>query len=158
MSELHRPIAAERKLALRFQCPDDLHVATDRQKLHRVVSNLVSNALKFTSAGSVRMEVAHGGQAVEIHVIDTGVGISLADRERLFEEFFQVHNHERDRRKGFGLGLAIARRRARQLGGDIGVESAPGQGSRFTVALPGVVRDASNAINGERRAVVVAAT
>lgn len=157
VSELHRPIAADRKLSLRVNCPDDLHVATDRQKLHRVLSNLVSNALKFTQTGGVRLDVAHGSQAVEIHVIDTGVGISNTDRERLFEEFFQVHNHERDRRKGFGLGLAIARRLARQLGGDIAVESAPGQGSRFTVALPGVVRDRAPVPESESRSVAVAA-
>jgi signal transduction histidine kinase len=72
-------------------------------------------------------------------VIDTGCGIDPAGHDRLFEEFFQVHNHERDRRKGFGLGLSIARRLARQLGGDVTVESAVGRGSRFTVALPGSV-------------------
>jgi two-component system, sensor histidine kinase len=59
----------------------------------------------------------------------------------LFDEFYQVHNNERDRKKGFGLGLAIARRLAGQLGGDVAVESAVGAGSRFTVALQGVIAD-----------------
>jgi light-regulated signal transduction histidine kinase (bacteriophytochrome) len=64
------------------------------------------------------------------------MGIAPEHRERLFEEFFQVGNSERNRTKGFGLGLAIARRMARQMGGDVTLESAGGRGSRFTVVLP----------------------
>ncbi len=69
---------------------------------------------------------------------DTGVGIAPEHLGRLFDEFYQVDNHERDRHKGFGLGLAIARRLARQLGGDLAVASTVGRGSRFTRrACPG---------------------
>jgi signal transduction histidine kinase len=135
----HRPAAREKGIWLRNNCPPDLVLTADRQKLERVLGNLVGNAVKFTADGGVRVEVAHAGAAAEVHVIDTGVGIDPAGHDRLFEEFFQVQNNERDRRKGFGLGLSIARRLARQLGGDVTVESAVGRGSRFTVALPNVV-------------------
>jgi signal transduction histidine kinase len=113
-----------------------LRCRTDRVKLDRILTNLVSNAVKFTSTGEVRLEAERQGQGVEIHVIDTGIGIDPSSRGRLFEEFYQAHNHERDPRKGVGLGLAIARRIARQLGGDIDVHSSPGGGSRFSVRLP----------------------
>lgn len=132
--------AADQKgLELRVRCPADLTVATDRVKLDRVLANLLSNAVKFTHQGWVRVDVVSAGPAVEVHVVDSGVGIAPESHERLFEEFFQVANHERDRRKGFGLGLAIARRLALQLGGDIMVDSAVGKGSRFTLALPTAV-------------------
>ena len=128
--------ATQKGLSLRSNVPVDLQIATDRLRLERILSNLVSNAIKFTDQGGVRVEVERGKRHLRVHVIDTGIGISPADRERLFEEFFQVHNAERSRGKGFGLGLAIARRMARQLGGDVTVESAVGHGSRFTVVLP----------------------
>jgi signal transduction histidine kinase len=146
--ELHRVTADGRGLWLKCNCTEDLVISTDRQKLQRVLSNLIANGLKFTTTGGVRVEVEHANSAVEIHVVDTGVGINAADRDRLFEEFFQVHNHERDRRKGFGLGLAIARRLARQLGGDIAVESTPAHGSRFTVALPGIGAGVNRVVAG----------
>lgn len=134
--DAHRHTAQAKDLYLRRHCPASLVIESDCRKLERVLDNLVSNALKFTTTGGIRLDVVHTSKAVEIHVVDTGVGIAAADQERLFEEFFQVHNHERDRRKGFGLGLSIARRLTRQLDGDITVESAPGQGSRFSVVLP----------------------
>jgi signal transduction histidine kinase len=142
VQQLHTS-AEQKRLELRVNCPAGLKVTTDRVKLERVLANLVSNAIKFTERGSVRIEVEAAASGVEIHVLDTGVGISAESRERLFEEFFQVHNNERDRRKGFGLGLAIARRLARQLGGDLIVDSALGKGSRFTLALPNAVASSS---------------
>ena len=82
------------------------------------------------------MEVEQGRSTFRIHVVDTGIGVAPEHRDRLFDEFFQVNNAERNRCKGFGLGLAISRRMARQLGGDLTVESALGHGSRFTLVLP----------------------
>ncbi|QOV89117.1 sensor histidine kinase [Humisphaera borealis] len=157
--DANQPAAAAAKLTLRARCPEDLVLLTDRAKLERILGNLIGNALKFTPTGGVRVEVVSTKSAVEIHVIDTGIGITMTDRAKLFDEFFQVSNHERDRRKGFGLGLAIARRLARQLGGDITVDSAPGQGSRFSLALPGVcdVGAAGDAAEPERAAIITAA-
>ena len=133
-----------------------LRLRTDRMKLERVLSNLIVNAAKFTEKGSIRIEVQHAAGGVDLHVIDTGVGIAPEHQERLFDEFYQVHNHERDRNKGFGLGLAIARRLARQLGGDVSVQSALGRGSRFTLSLPDVLAARREA--GERPTVELVAS
>jgi signal transduction histidine kinase len=135
----HAAMGAKKGLEINGDVNTGLTVRTDRLKLERILNNLLSNAVKFTQAGSVRVEVSRAHENVQIHVIDTGVGISAEDRARLFEEFFQVHNHERDRQKGFGLGLAISRRLARQLGGELEVHSSLGNGSRFTVVLPNVI-------------------
>jgi signal transduction histidine kinase len=131
-----RATAEQKGLSIQAHCREDLAVSTDGTKLQKILSILLSNAVKFTSAGGIRVEAESNGTDLEVHVIDSGVGIAAEHQQRLFEEFYQVHNHERDRRKGFGLGLAIARRLARQLGGDILLESTLGQGSRFTLVLP----------------------
>jgi signal transduction histidine kinase len=136
-----QPAAAEKGLYLRCECPDHVHVQTDRTKIERILTNLISNAVKFTEQGGVRVVVECASGAMEIHVIDSGVGLTSAEQERLFEEFYQVQNYARDRKKGFGLGLSISRRLARQLGGDIEVSSAAGRGSRFSFLLPAVVAE-----------------
>ncbi|MBV8782426.1 MAG: HAMP domain-containing histidine kinase, partial [Phycisphaerae bacterium] len=133
------PAATARGLSLRVK-PSNCIVFLDRVKLDRVLSNLVANALKFTPAGGVRIEVDQDALSVEIHVIDTGIGISTDAKDLVFEEFFQLQNNERDPSKGFGLGLSIARRLVLQMGGDINVESAPGKGSRFSIKLRNVVQ------------------
>lgn len=134
-----RSMARQKGLTLRGAAPTGLSIRTDRIKLERILSNLLCNAVKFTESGGVRLTVRQAEQTVEINVIDTGVGIDAAQQPRIFEEFFQVLNHERDRSKGYGLGLAIARRLAMQLGGELTVDSAPGRGSCFTLSLPHVV-------------------
>ena len=116
-----------------------LQVQTDRSKLQRILENLVNNAVKFTDQGGVRIAVEPSGDSLELHVIDTGVGLSIEEQGQVFDEFYQAGNYERDRQKGFGLGLAIARRLARRLGGDITLDSSPQCGSRFTPLLPNVV-------------------
>lgn len=116
-------------------------VVTDQQRLRQVLLNLVGNAIKFTENGRVAIEVAdlgEGGQAplYEFRVIDTGVGIAAADHERIFEDF---HTHDPSFGRsagGTGLGLGIARRFTQAMGGEIGVESTPGEGSVFWVRLP----------------------
>src|SRR4051812_7025496 len=145
---LSMPAAEQKGLYLRAQAPTHLSMRTDRVKLERILNNLVSNAVKFTEQGGVRIEVERAGAGVEMHVIDTGIGIAPEAQERLFDEFYQLHNRERDRRKGFGLGLSIARRLARHLGGDVTVDSAPGRGSRFSVVLPTEADDDSAVIRG----------
>ena len=132
----HQATAQARGLTLRNNVPGDLMVNVEVEKLERVITNLIQNAVKFTEAGGVRVEVDKRGANVELHVIDTGVGIDPAVAETLFAEFVQADNAERDRAKGFGLGLTIARRFARHWGGDVLVESRKGAGSRFTVLLP----------------------
>jgi signal transduction histidine kinase len=149
IASMHSAVAEAKQIYLKIPATDGLLVRTDRIKLGRILTNLVDNAIKFTRTGGVRVEVEHCSttKGVEIHVIDSGVGIDRAHHQRLFDEFFQVHNHERDRSKGFGMGLASARRLSRQLGGDIQVESAPGSGSRFTVVLPNVLVSANGQLH-----------
>jgi signal transduction histidine kinase len=130
------PLAQEKGLRLAVDAPAELRVRTDRIKLARVVRNLLSNALKFTDAGSITASCRAGGGAVEIRVADSGVGIAPADRERIFLEFTQLNGASAAERAGWGLGLAICRRLVALMGGTLEVESEPGRGSTFIVRLP----------------------
>lgn len=112
-------------------------VRADRVKLGRVLLNLTGNAVKFTDRGSV--EVAAGADAtgrLQITVTDTGPGIPQDQLERIFDEFAQLRNPERDRTKGTGLGLAICRRLVAAAGGTLTVASREGAGTRFTASYP----------------------
>jgi signal transduction histidine kinase len=112
-------------------------VETDAGLLLHVLRNLVTNALKFTERGTVRLTArALSPLEVAIEVSDTGIGIANDDRERIFEEFYQVSGPLQARRPGTGLGLPYARRVARALGGDLTLTSELGVGSTFTVSLP----------------------
>lgn len=127
--------AAERELRLRF-VPTRALVRTDPMLLERVLTNLVANALRYTRQGGVVVGVRRRGVRLAIEVCDTGVGIP-ADKQRLvFEEFYQVDNPGRDRRRGLGLGLAIVQRLARLLGHPLRLRSSPGRGSCFSIEIP----------------------
>jgi signal transduction histidine kinase len=120
--------------------PGNTKLRTDRVKLERILSNLVENGLKFTTSGGVELSAQTVGDDVEVVVSDTGVGISQDEQKLLFQEFYQVNNYARDSTKGFGLGLAITRQLARQLGGDVSLDSSPGCGSRFSVHFYGAAQ------------------
>ena len=124
-------------LELAFDDPPAIDMETDRAKLSQILRNLVSNALKFTEKGEVRVsaERLQDGR-VAIHVTDTGIGIAAGNHERIFEEFGQVESPVQARVKGTGLGLPLSKRLAEFLGGSLTVESEPGRGSTFTVAIP----------------------
>ena len=110
---------------------------TDRAKLQQILINLLSNALKFTQEGEVRVAVERAaGDHIRITVRDTGVGIADSDLARIFEEFRQVGASGRGSRSGTGLGLAITRRLVEMLGGRIDVSSQLGEGSEFAVTVP----------------------
>jgi|GEM_PF-1998917 len=137
-----RPRAESKGLILTAECPADVYVRSDRSKVRRVVENLLDNGVKYTREGFVRLSVEGSSSGLLVHVTDAGDGIAAADQRRIFDDFVQVNNRERDSRKGFGLGLAIARRLAAQIGGRLTLESELGRGSRFTLHLPvAVVRD-----------------
>jgi len=117
--------------------PDVPVLLTDEGKLVQIVRNLVSNALKFTERGEVRVRGSVGPEGfVAIAVIDTGIGIDLGDFGRIFDEFGQVDGPLQRKSKGSGLGLPLARRLAELLGGTLEVASRPGVGSTFTATLP----------------------
>jgi signal transduction histidine kinase len=133
-----QPTAQRRGLTLTLDLPADADAAdlmvTDRLKLERVVSNLVDNGLKYTERGGVTIAWWADArddreEGFSVRVTDTGIGVPPQTVPRLFDEFYQVNNHERDRSKGFGMGLAICRSLARQLGGDVRlVPAAPAAG------------------------------
>jgi signal transduction histidine kinase len=136
VADLSRAQAAQKGLGLDAEA-EAVPIRTDRRMLGRILQNLVENAVKYTASGGVRVVAsALDGGAVEIHVVDSGMGIAEDHQALVFQEFFQVENRERDRTKGFGLGLSIAARLAAQLGGELRLESQPGRGSRFILRLP----------------------
>jgi len=108
----------------------------DERKLKRIVINLMSNAVKFTERGTIAVSARRRGDAVEIAVADTGIGIAEAFLGRIFEEFERVEPRGERPREGTGLGLAICRRFAALMGGEVTVRSRPGEGSVFTVTAP----------------------
>lgn len=113
-------------------------VYTDEAKVSQILRNFLSNALKFTERGEVRVSarLSGDGRRVVISVADTGIGIAPEDQARIFEEFGQVENPMQRRVKGTGLGLALSRRLAEVLGGQILLQSAQGVGSTFALDLP----------------------
>ena len=115
---------------------------SDRQKVKQIVLNLLSNALKFTPAGSVTMTVSYDARVrqVAISVRDTGVGIPVEDQVKVFEDFRQLDSSPARGYGGTGLGLSICRRLAQILGGTIDLQSVGGQGSTFTLRLPAKAR------------------
>jgi signal transduction histidine kinase len=123
---------------LRIEVPPDpvQYMRSDRRKLVKVLSSLISNAYKFTARGVVTasLEVANGRALYRVQ--DTGIGVPLASQRLIFEEFRQVDGSLTRRYGGTGLGLALSRRLARLLGGDIELVSVPGEGATFTLEIP----------------------
>ena len=110
----------------------------DPVRLSQVISNLLGNAVKFTSQGSVLLQLSWYEQRLRVSVTDTGIGISAEDQALLFEPFSQVDSSATRRFSGTGLGLAISKRLVELMGGEIRLQSAPGQGSCFWFELPGM--------------------
>lgn len=111
-------------------------IASDEALLHRMVSNLLANALRYTRHGKVLLGARHRGGNLRIEVWDTGVGIPQDKQQAVFEDFYQIDNPDRDRTRGLGLGLSIVARMARLLGHRVEVCSRPGKGSLFAITAP----------------------
>jgi PAS domain S-box-containing protein len=136
MSELE-PIIARSKITVSVQLSNRLpEMRSDRKKVKQILVNLLSNALKFTPRGTISIRADMRARRVEVAVADTGIGISPADQEKVFEDFRQLDSSPARAHGGTGLGLSICRRLASMLGGRITLQSAPGQGSTFTLHLP----------------------
>ena len=131
----YRPDAAAKGLELRVVCCDAI-AHSDPVLVERMLRNLIDNAIKYTAGGHVLVDVRIDGEGLRVSVEDTGAGIPPEERERVFEEFYQLGNTERDRAMGLGLGLAIVQRVGRLLGTDIELISAVGRGSTFAFQLP----------------------
>ena len=139
---LLRDRARAKGLALELELAADLPATlwTDAVRLQQILVNLIGNAVKFTEQGGIRVAVsadsAGGLRRVRFDVIDSGIGIAPADRERIFEPFSQVDATESRRYGGTGLGLAISRRLAERLDGELALASERGRGSTFSLILP----------------------
>jgi len=131
-----RVMAQERALELTADVPADLVAWADADRTAQVLTNLVSNGLKFTREGGVRITAREVEGFVEICVADTGVGIPAEVQPILFDRFIQVHDPATRNAGGVGLGLAIAKMLVERQGGEISVESTPGRGSTFRFTLP----------------------
>ena len=139
MAMVFEPLAQQKKLAFQVQVADDvpLHMVTDRQRLEQILKNLLSNALKFTSAGQITLSLERvGDDRVGFSVHDTGIGIRPEDQQGIFNAFQQADGTTSRKYGGTGLGLSISRDLAHLLGGTIGLASEPGQGSCFTLTMP----------------------
>lgn len=135
--ETFRPLASEKNLVLETELPESEIVAyLDSLSLERVVSNLISNAIKFTDEGSVTVRVGVVAERLQIEVKDTGIGISDQFRPKVFDEFRQESTGLTRSHQGVGLGLAITRHLVDLMGGEITVQSSKGSGSVFIVILP----------------------
>jgi signal transduction histidine kinase len=134
-----RPLLVSDSVDLVFEEPTGVPpLHTDEGKVSQILRNFVSNALKFTERGEVRISarLVSGEDVVEFSVADTGIGIAAEDQERVFQEFSQVDNPIQRKVKGTGLGLPLCRKLAELLGGSVSVQSTPGVGSTFTARIP----------------------
>ncbi len=136
---LLKPLLVTDHVNLIFEQPKGLpFLYTDEGKIAQILRNFLSNAIKFTERGQVRLsaELTPDGQSVMFMVTDTGIGIAPEDQERIFHEFGQVQNHMQKRVKGTGLGLPLSRKLAELLGGSVAVHSQLGVGSTFSATIP----------------------
>jgi PAS domain S-box-containing protein len=139
LGQAYGALADTKGLVLHVDLGEDVphHVLGDPMRLRQVLSNYLTNALKFTASGSIRLEVQRGpGQRLRFEVADTGAGMDGAGLSRLFQPFSQVDNSITRKVGGTGLGLSICSELARLMDGSVGVHSEPGKGSVFWVDLP----------------------
>jgi len=129
------PVASEKNLKMWFDCVDDAYVETDEFLLDRILRNLLANAIKYTHSGSVELSIENLEHTHRIQISDTGQGIPKNEQKRIFEEFYQLDNPERDNTQGLGLGLAIVNRLINLLDININLESNISTGTCFTLTL-----------------------
>lgn len=129
------PIAEQKGIRLKF-LPCSAVIESDFILAVQILRNLISNALRYTPSGRVLVGCRHRQGKLDIEVHDTGIGIAEDQLAKIFDEFYQINNPERDRQQGLGLGLSIVDRAARLLGHSVTLTSTPGKGSTFTVTVP----------------------
>jgi PAS domain S-box-containing protein len=135
-------MAAEKSLRFKLCFPfRDMAMVTDGKLLMSLLGNLIGNAIKYTEEGGILVAIRRRGNQALLQVWDTGIGIPAEHLDAIYEEYFQIGNPERDRRKGLGLGLAIAKRIAKLLETTVVCRSRPGKGSVFEFRLPLISRE-----------------
>jgi signal transduction histidine kinase len=142
LQNTHEIRADAKNLTLRIHAPEDVWVRSDALLLERLLGNLLDNAIKHTPTGGVLMLSRRSpprgetSASISVEIIDTGPGIDMAEQERIYDEFYQLHNPQRDRSQGLGLGLSIVKRLSVLLDHPLTLRSRPGHGSRFSLQLP----------------------
>ncbi len=135
---MFRPILSTDSVSLIFEEPNDIpRIYTDHKKLSQILRNYISNALKFTTEGEVRVTARRDGEEhVTFSVADTGIGISLEDQSAIFQDFVQVDSPLQRKWRGTGIGLALSKKMAELLGGSVSMTSEVNVGSTFSVTIP----------------------
>ncbi len=133
-----RPMIDPQRVSLVFEDPPAISTfSTDEGKVAQILRNFLTNAVKFTERGEIRVRAQPGnGDMVSFSVMDTGIGISAENMNRIFEDFGQIDNPLQNSAKGVGLGLPLTRKLAQLLGGTVSVTSEPGAGSTFFAVIP----------------------
>ncbi|MDN5753447.1 MAG: ATP-binding protein, partial [Nitrosospira sp.] len=138
LQQEYAPVCEDKGLDLKLQACEAACTRTDPALLDRILRNLLSNAVRYTVSGTIRISLRSASEMHMLAISDTGKGIPQAEQERIFEEFYQLDNPERDRTKGLGLGLPIVRRLSRMLSIGLDMTSTPGKGTTFELRLPAV--------------------
>jgi signal transduction histidine kinase len=135
---MFKPVLTNPAVSLVFEEPQDIpKLYTDDRKLSQILRNFISNALKFTPKGEVRVSARlEGDGKVTFSVADSGIGIAAEFHQTLFEDFSQVQSPLQRRLRGTGLGLSLSKKLAHLLGGSVSLQSEPGKGSVFSVTIP----------------------
>lgn len=132
-----RPSALEKNIELKKEgTRADIFIIIDGKRLHQALTNLISNAIKYTPSGSISLDILDLGSVIELRVKDTGMGISAENQKKLFAPFFRVNRTEVDSITGTGLGMWITKQLIELMGGSIGIESIKGVGTNVVVTLP----------------------
>lgn len=135
---IFRPVLTNPEVTLVFEEPhQQLPLYSDNKKLSQILRNFISNALKFTEKGEVRVAaVRNGDESITFSVADTGIGIAAEHQHAIFQDYVQVNSPIQKRLRGTGLGLSLSKKLAELLGGTVALQSTLGEGSRFSVTLP----------------------
>ena len=135
---MFKPILNKPDVVLVFEEPQSrIRIYSDDRKLSQILRNFISNALKFTVAGEVRVSASqHGDASITFSVADTGIGIAKDLQQAIFQDFAQLNSPIQKRLRGTGLGLSLSKRLAQLLGGTVSLASQPGVGSTFSVTVP----------------------
>lgn len=136
MLDRYEELARNKNLKLSLINPKDCYIQSDELLLERIISNLLSNAIRYTKKGKIQLKVRDENDKVSITIQDSGPGISEEDQKVIFKEFIQLENSTSDSQKGLGLGLSIVKRLCKLLDHDLTLISKVGKGSQFILSLP----------------------
>ncbi len=141
--KLAKSLIGQKQIDLVLKIDPDIRVKADENRLQQILLNLVSNAIKFTKQGSITLLAERQGDFIAVTVADTGIGIPAEKHSAIFESFEQADGSTAREFGGTGIGLTITKQLVELHGGTIKVDSAPGQGARFTFAIPAVAKESN---------------